>query len=39
MFFAIRELIWTLRDAWQAADLRGRLSEWWYVVHHQEVLS
>lgn len=37
--FAIRELIWTLHNAWQDADLRGRLSEWWYVVRHREVLA
>ncbi len=38
--FAIRELIATLYDAWQVADVPGRLSEWWWVVtHRRQVLD
>lgn len=39
--FAMRELVAILADAvaeaWQAADLGGRLSVWWRVVTHEEV--
>jgi len=36
--FAVRELVWTLRDCWQEADVPGHLREWWYVVTHREVV-
>ena len=29
---ALRELAWTLADAWECADLRGHLAAWWDVV-------
>jgi hypothetical protein len=28
-----------LRVAWQAADLRGRLGEWWWVMTHRHLLD
>jgi hypothetical protein len=37
--FAIRELLQTLHAAWKAADLSGRLSEWWWVVTHTHLLD
>ena len=37
--FAITELNHILHDAWQAADLRGRLGEWWWVVTHRQLLD
>jgi len=36
---AIRELTLTLADAWRAADLGGRLAEWWWVVTHPELMD
>lgn len=34
--FAVRELFWTLQDAWRdavaAADLGTRLAVWWEIV-------
>jgi len=36
---ALRELYWTLQDAWRAADLRRRLRSWWWVVTHPELLG
>ena len=36
---AIFELIATLLDAWHAADLRGRLRAWWYVVTHRHLVD
>ena len=36
---AIRELGYTLVDAWQAADLAARLAEWWWVVTHPELMD
>jgi len=39
MEFALRELYYTLAAAWKAADLAGRLREWWYVVTHQSILD
>jgi hypothetical protein len=39
----VAELIAILYDAalaaWEAADLRGRLSVWWYVVTHPETVN
>jgi hypothetical protein len=45
--FALTELYHILRDAlreaqraaWQAADLHGRLGEWWWVVTHRHLLD
>ena len=37
--FALLELCYTLRDAWQDADLSGRLYEWWWVVTHRPLLD
>lgn len=31
---AVRELVATLVDGWEAADLVERLVEWWWVVRH-----
>ena len=28
-----------LRAAWQAADLRGHLGEWWWVVTYRRLLD
>lgn len=39
MRFALWELYHTLKAAWEVADLRGRLTEWWYVVTHQELVD
>jgi hypothetical protein len=39
MFNAIRELYWTLADAWKDADLWTRLQEWWYVVRNPQVVG
>lgn len=37
-WYALRELLAILRDAWQAADLRARLRAWaWCVAHAQEL--
>ena len=36
---AIKELWYTLADAWQAADLVARLQVWWYVVRHPELMD
>jgi len=37
--FALTELLHTLTDAWRAADLIGRLREWWWVTTHQRLLD
>ena len=37
--FALTELYHILCDAWQAADLRSRLGEWWWVVTHRHLLD
>jgi hypothetical protein len=37
--FALIELWHVLRDAWQAADLSGHLSEWWWTVTHRHLLD
>lgn len=39
MWFALCELYHTLRAAWEAADVKRRLREWWYVVTHRELLD
>ena len=39
MAFAIREFVYTLQAAWQAADLPKRLESWWYVVTHQDLIK
>lgn len=36
---ALRELVAVLVDAWRAADLAGRLAEWWWVVGHPELVD
>ena len=37
--FALVELYHIMCDAWQAADLRSRLSEWRWVVTHRHLLD
>lgn len=37
--FALYELCETLADAWQAADLVGRLRAWWWVITHRDLLD
>jgi hypothetical protein len=35
----ILELYQTLTDAWQEADLPGRLREWWWVITHPALVD
>jgi hypothetical protein len=35
----LQELYWTLMDAWEAADLAGRLASWWWVVTHPQLVK
>ena len=37
--FAVKELVLVLLDAWEAADVRGRIREWWWCVCNQELLA
>jgi hypothetical protein len=39
MLFALKELIWTLWAAFEAADLKRRLRAWRYVVTHRELIE
>jgi hypothetical protein len=41
--FALKELVLVLADAcgeaWQTADLGGRLRAWWWTIHHRDLLD
>lgn len=39
MAFALYELKATVVEAWKAADLRRRLTAWWYVVTHRGLVE